>query len=160
MRSLLILVFLAACSSAPMKPSEKVSTYIQERKEDFEFKDKGYENLYGEYLAGVEKFYEDNFIPFKFDNYLNGLRNQTQLLSHLNYTLDGRFRKETGLNANRNPREFVTYKARTIAWQGKKLDEQRIQKLQTDLGSELFSKLKEHHREFHQRKRIYSALPL
>jgi hypothetical protein len=153
---LLIIGILPACGHLKKddqnKPSPEISKFFNEIKEsNFTPNDPAYMKSYENYLYSVQNVFTKNGLEDKFDVYLNSLRNNNQVLSHTQTGLPQKFANDKGKRPNTHSAEYKLYRTKVMTSLHDRLNQERAEKLRSELGFEMYSDLVRNNRKFNER---------
>jgi hypothetical protein len=154
--ALLLLCIMPACShfqkNSQIEASPEISKLFEEMQEsNFTPNDPDYLKNYENYLHSVEDVFVKNGLQDKFDIYISSLRNNNQVLSHTQTGLPQKFANDKGKRPNTNSTEYKLYRTKVMTNLHDRLNQERAEKLRSELGFEMYSDLVKNNRKFNER---------
>lgn len=147
MKTILLFLLITACAQKPVSISPQITEFVETWKSDYTSNSNEAAQRYQSYLTSVELIYAKSEQSHKFPDYLSTLHSNFQILLDREYNVAGIYRKTV---KDRRKMSFNQWKQDHLKDLRDRLTSQREQKLKEQVGTVLFEKLKENHKEFRE----------
>lgn len=149
MKLLLSFLFLLTLSCTHQETRvSKVQPFLTQWEQDYGPIDPHDLNQFKGYLLLTEGVYDQRELESKFDGFLIGLNNSSQLLSHSEFNMADKYCRERGRRPVLHSREFKRYKLSFLKYQETRLNKEREEKLLKEIGPEALAEIRKNYQIF------------